>query len=474
MPMLPTIQEEDSQTWFQQIWHCRIQLQLTVPASLILFAGGLKLAWTVYESPPNRFDYDYDSCLLIVALFFGAIVGCIAASMFVGRVSKNIAHLTSGSLLIVGGILFVILPNSFIALIFSCIFEGAALGLTQVQTFVVGPEMCSKEMRGFVMSTERCSLWFGILMQLTFTYMWYALEPPTGYRNIQPDQIHGIAVACLGLAAIVAAFRLRIESPLLLMQQQREPAANNVLKQLIGSQLTSTEVMRVREDCVQLMAIDADQSGWYVFRKCNAGPLFKLFILRGFVTLTMSQPFNRVYLSASWLGFNCDTNCLYTMAATGACGSFLGCLLIDRYGRRKMCVATMLPATIFMLITGGIMEYLANTNSAIVQLDLEIIALLMLLFQFFICVGVSVAASVYLSEAFTVRLKGKCVAAVLIGEHTLQLALALVSASATINAMLFFFIMGFLCMLLGLCVFFLMPETKCLTLYECLQKFKRA
>ncbi|XP_058985711.1 uncharacterized protein LOC131800583 [Musca domestica] len=474
MPILPTIKEEESQTWFQQVWHGRIQLLLTIPASLILFAGGLKLAWTVYEAPPNRFDYDYDSSLLIVALFVGGILGCIAASTFVGRVTKNIAHIPSGSLLVFGGILFVILPNSFIGMAFSCVFEGMAMGLTQVQTFVVGPEMCSKEMRGFVMATERCSLWFGILMQLTFTYLWYALEPPSGYRSLQPDQIHGIVVACLGLAAIVAAIKQRIESPLLLIQQQREHAASSVLKQLIGTQLTTTEVMRVREDCVQLMAIDADQSGWYVFRRFNAGPLFKLFILRGFVTLTMSQPFNRVYLSASWLGFNCDTNCLYTMAATGACGSLLGCLLIDRYGRRRMCVATMLPATIFMLITGGIMEYLVNTNAAIVQLDLEIIALLMLLFQFIICVGVSIAASVYLSEAFTVTQKAKCVAAVLIGEHTLQLALALVSALTTINGTVFFFIMGFLCMLLGLCVFFLMPETKCLTLYECLQKFKRA
>ncbi|XP_073838720.1 solute carrier family 2, facilitated glucose transporter member 12 [Musca autumnalis] len=473
MPILPTIKEEESQTWLQQLWHCRIQLQLTIPASLIMFAGGLKLAWTVYEAPPNRFDYDYDSCLLIVAFFFGAIVGCIAASMFVGRVSKNIAHITSGSLLVVGGLLFLTFPNSFFALAFTCLFEGIAMGLTQVQNFVVGPEMCSKEMRGFVMSTERCSLWFGILMQLTFTYMWYALEPPTGHRTMQPDQIHGIVVACLGLAAIVAAFKQRVESPLLLIQQQRDHAAGNVLKQLIGTQLTTTEVMRVREDCVQLMAFDAGQSGWYIFRKHNAGPLLKLFILRGFVTLTMSQPFNRVYLSASWLGFNCDTNCLYTMAATGACGSLLGCLLIDRYGRRRMCVATMLPATIFMLITGGIMEYLANTNTAIVQLDLEIIALLMLLFQFIICVGVSIAASVYLSEAFTVTQKPKCVAAVLIGEHTLQLVLALVSSSTTINGMVFFFIMGFLCMLLGLCVFFFMPETKYLTLYECLQKFKR-
>lgn len=95
MPILPTIKEEESQTWFQQVWHGRIQLLLTIPASLILFAGGLKLAWTVYEAPPNRFDYDYDSSLLIVALFVGGILGCIAASTFVGRVTKNIAHVSN-------------------------------------------------------------------------------------------------------------------------------------------------------------------------------------------------------------------------------------------------------------------------------------------------------------------------------------------------------------------------------------------
>lgn len=384
-------------------------------------------------------------------------------------------QITSGSLLIAGGMLFATMPTIFIALAFGCVFEGIALGLTQVQAFATGPEMCSKEMRGFVMSVERCSLWFGILMQLTFSYLWYAFEPtaPGVYRSMQPDQIHGIAVATLGLMTIVATLRQRIESPILLLQQQREVAVSAVLKQLIGTQLTTTEVMRLREDCLQLLAVDAEQSGWLVFRKRNVRPLLKVFILRGFVTLTMSQPFNRQYLSSSWLGFDCDFNCLYTMAAAGACGSLLGSQLIDRYGRRRMSVATLLPATIFMLIAGGIMEFLTNPNVAIAPADLEIIASLMLLFQFIIYTGVSIAASAYLSEAFTITQKTKCIAAILIGENVLQLSLVLVSASVAVNGMAFLFAMGFLCMLLGLCVFFCMPETMCLTLYECLQKFKR-
>ncbi|XP_013111651.1 uncharacterized protein LOC106090114 [Stomoxys calcitrans] len=473
MPLLPTIKEEDSQTWLQQLWQCRMQMQLMIPASTVFFAGGLKLGWSVFESPPAHFDYDYDSNLLTVSLFIGCILGAAIASFFVGRVTKNIPHVASGTLLILGGLLFMAVPNIFIALAFGCIFEGAALGLSQVQTFSIGPEMTHKDVRGFMMSIERCSIWFGILTQLTFTHLWYAFEPEPGHRTMQSGQIHGLVVACLGLICIVATLRQHTESPLLLIQQHRELAANAALKQLMDTQLTTMEVMRLREDCLQLLSIDADQSGWYTLRKRNVRPLLKVFILRGFVTLTMSQPFNRIFLSASWLGFNCETNCLYTIAAAGACGSLLGSLLIDRYGRRRMSVATLLPATIFMLIAGGILEYFANPNVAIIHDDLEIIACLMILFQFLICCGVSIAASIYMSEAFTITQKPKCIAAILIGENLLQVALAFVVASKTVSGMVFFFSMGFLCMLLGLCVFFCMPETRLLTLYECLQKFKK-
>ncbi|XP_075161858.1 uncharacterized protein LOC142234576 isoform X3 [Haematobia irritans] len=277
MPLLPTIKEEETQTCFQQLWHCRYQLELMIPASLVFFAGGLKLAWTIFEAPPPYFDYEYNSNLLTAALFIGGLLGCITASAFVGRITKNIAHVASGSLLILGGILFIAVPNMFFALIFSCIFEGAALTISQVQAFSVGPEMANKDLRGFVMSMERCCLWFGILTQLTFTHVWYAYESPiSGQRSIHSEQVHGLVVACLGFVSIVVALKQRTESPLLLLRQQRELAASAALKRLVDTQLTTTEVMRLREDCLQLLSIDADQSGWFVFRKLNARPLLKL------------------------------------------------------------------------------------------------------------------------------------------------------------------------------------------------------
>lgn len=367
--------------------------------------------------------------------------------------------------------LFILLPTMFIAVVTSCIFEGVAFGVLQLQAFVTGGEVANKDMRGYIMSTERTSLWFGILLQLTFTYFWYSFEPTSGH-TMHADQIHGTVVACLGITTIIWTLKLRFESPLLLLKQQRNVAASIVLKKLQGIQTTNIDEMRLREDYLQLLAVDANDNCWYIFRKHNMLPLVKVFILRCFVTLSMSQPFNTVFLSASWLGFDCDMNCLYTLTIAGLLGSMLGGLLIDKYGRRRMCVVTLLPATIFVFIAGGIMDYLYLADVAIVPIDLEIVSIVILLYQFVICTGVSIAAAVYLSEAFTTKQKPICIAVVLTGENLLQILLTIISLKTAVSATAMYFAMGILCFQLGLYVFFCFPETKALTLFECLQKFR--
>ncbi|KAI8121360.1 facilitated glucose transporter member 2, Solute carrier family 2 [Lucilia cuprina] len=457
--------EEDNTTWLKQLWQCRLQFELMMPAALVFLAGGLKTCWSVYELPSAEYDLDFNPNFLTIAWFIGVIVGVFAASLFVGRVTKNISHILSGSLLIVGSILFILMPTTYIAIAFSCICEGIAFGLIQLQAFVSGAEVASKDIRGLVMSTERCFIWFGILLQLTLTYIWYTFEPPTGH-TMHVDQIHGIVVSCLGVTVILWTFKLRAESPLLLLQQRRDVAAAVVLQKLQGTHVSNNEVMRLREDCLQLLSMDVDDSCWFIFRNYNLLPLIKVFILRCFVTITMSQPFNHIFLSASWLGFDCDMNCLYTLTMAGLLGSLLGGLVIDHYGRRRLCVVTLLPATIFMFIAGGIMDYLTQAQVAVVPTDLEIVSILILLYQFIIC------TAVYLSEAFTVTQKPKCIAVVLIGENLLQILLSVISFKTAVSATALYFVMGVMCLQLGLYVFLCMPETKNLTLYECLQKFR--
>lgn len=363
------------------------------------------------------------------------------------------------------------MPTTFVAVTLSCIFEGTALGLLQLQAYVNGAEVANKDIRGLVMSTERYFLWFGILMQLTFTYIWYTFEPETGH-TMHVDQIHGFVVACLGIVTIIWTFKIRIESPVFLLQQQREVAASLVLQQLQGTKTANSELMRLREDYLQLLSVDMDDSCWYIFRKHNMLPLVKVLILRCFVAISMSQPFNHIYLSASWLGFDCDMNCFYTLTMAGLLGSIFGGLLIDHYGRRRLCVVTLLPATIFMFIAGGIMNYLSQAEIAIIPMDLEIVSIVVLLYQFIICLGVSTTAAVYLTESFTITQKPKCIAIVLMGENLLQILLTAISYKISVSPTALYFVLGIMCLQLGLYVFLCLPETKNLTLYECLLKFK--
>lgn len=52
------------------------------------------MGWSIFESPPAHFDYEYNSDMLTISWFIGVIIGAIMASSFVGRVTKNIAHVS--------------------------------------------------------------------------------------------------------------------------------------------------------------------------------------------------------------------------------------------------------------------------------------------------------------------------------------------------------------------------------------------
>lgn len=373
--------------------------------------------------------------------------------------------------MIMGGLFFIALPYTFFVVTCSCVLEGIAFAFAQLQGFHTASEISQKNLRGSLMSTERVFLWFGILLQLTFTYMWYELT--NGDASLHIDQVHGLLVALIGICVIAFVLRNRMESPVLLTKQQYDLAAfSNVVKQSEATQqLTSNELSHMHEECLQYIQFEAQHSHGEEMRNWNIKPFLELAVLRCFAILAISLPFNRVFLESSWIGFDCDANCMYIMAIAGVAGSLLGCLLVDKHGRRRLCVVTLLPATIFMFITGGIMDYLNEAQVAIMPFDLEVIASLLLLYQFLICIGVGITATVYLGEAFTTRQKSKCIAGVLVAENLLQITLVVITFVIPWKSSALFLTMGFLCLSLGLYVFLRMPETRHLTLYESLQKF---
>ncbi|EDW40961.1 GM24824 [Drosophila sechellia] len=473
MPMLPTIEEEAKLSWIRLMWKYRLQFQSMASASIVFVGCGMRLAWSIFDTPAGKFLNNHNTHNLMMSWFIGAALGALLAALFVQRVTKNVAYTSSGFLMIIAGILNVVLPQHFLAACYSSVSVGAAYGLTQIQALVTGSEVAHKSIRGMLLSCEKIFLWLGVCMQVFYTRVWHNLRPldTQGYE-MHIDQLHGMALAGLGLGAVILALAHRLESPILLLHQERDMAVGETLKALHGQ--STTELVRLREDCRQLHSArdwerfveepEESVADWRVWAR-RVLPFFKVLLLRCFATLAVSLSYNRAFMVVSWHGLECDMNCMYWLAFAGLMGSVLGAFVVDWQGRRKLCSLSLFLAGVVI-----VMNLLRDPSMTLIY---WVIALLMLLFEVIVAGGVAVPALVYTAEAFSIAHKARCLAGILILEQLLQLGLLLATFEHYITVSVFFFTIGVFSFIVGLAVFMFMPETRQLTLYECLLKFKK-
>uniref|UniRef100_A0A034WVY1 Sugar transporter ERD6-like 14 n=1 Tax=Bactrocera dorsalis TaxID=27457 RepID=A0A034WVY1_BACDO len=473
MPPPPSIEEPGKQSWLRMLYRYRLQFQAMASASTIYFAGGLKLAWCIFEKPVSGSEKLIDTHLLTIAWFVGVAAGAIIAGAFVHRVSKNISHWTSGTLLLLGGLLFACAPTSFACILSSCLLEGSAYGINQVQGLVTAGEVAHKHIRGLLVSSERVFLWLGICLQLFCTRLWFLYEPTKSYP-LHLNQLHGTVVILMALCALACNTLYRFESPLLLHMQERNLAATYVMNRLQSTSYTSAELTQKHEECKQMLEHDAGrQTTRKAVRKSNSLPLLKVLLLRCYGTVSLSLPVSRTFVTASMTGLNCAINCVYLLSLCGVLASILGALCVDICGRRRITVICLLFSGTCAFLLAGVLRYIYEQISLVLltHLTFELVVYLMWCYQAFICAGVSLISSVYMSEAFTVSAKACCLALVVVCEQFVQIALALLVFYTDFNEPHFFFIVGVLGMLLGILALFTLPETMKTSLYECLLKF---
>lgn len=60
-----------------------------------MFVGsGMRLAWSIFDSPVGKFNSKYDTHNLMMSWFIGAALGALLAAVFVQRVTKNVAYVS--------------------------------------------------------------------------------------------------------------------------------------------------------------------------------------------------------------------------------------------------------------------------------------------------------------------------------------------------------------------------------------------
>lgn len=55
----------------------------------------MRLAWSIFDTPAGKFLNNHNTHNLMMSWFIGAAVGALLAALFVQRVTKNVAYVSS-------------------------------------------------------------------------------------------------------------------------------------------------------------------------------------------------------------------------------------------------------------------------------------------------------------------------------------------------------------------------------------------
>lgn len=63
-----------------------------------MFVGsGMRLAWSIFDTPAGKFLNSYSTHNLMMSWFIGAAFGALLAALFVQRVTKNVAYVSASA-----------------------------------------------------------------------------------------------------------------------------------------------------------------------------------------------------------------------------------------------------------------------------------------------------------------------------------------------------------------------------------------
>lgn len=72
-----------------------LSISIYTSAALVFVGSGMRLAWSIFDTPAGKFLNDYNTHNLMMSWFIGAAVGALLAALFVQRVTKNVAFVSA-------------------------------------------------------------------------------------------------------------------------------------------------------------------------------------------------------------------------------------------------------------------------------------------------------------------------------------------------------------------------------------------
>ena len=283
--------------------------------------------------------------IVTAAILAGAGIGALAPSWLSDRIGRTLSVMGVSALFTLGAIACAMAP-SVGALITARVFLGMAVGgSTQVVPMYIS-ELAPQHRRGNLVTMFNVAIGVGILLA---SIVGFGLHDVWSWRTM-------VAVAAIPAAIVFVAMAFMPRSPRWAAENIGIHAAIDVLRRV------RTTRREIRHEVTQIRdaTTDADpaDSGWRGIRQAWARPALIAALGVAFFTqcggLEMMIYYAPTFLSG--VGFGKESALLASLgvAIVYAVMTLLGCLFVDRIGRRRLMLV-MIPGSVVSLIGLGIM-----------------------------------------------------------------------------------------------------------------------
>ncbi|KAH8251801.1 hypothetical protein KR038_008616 [Drosophila bunnanda] len=390
--------------------------------------------------------------------FIGVIIGALAAMATMTFMPKQVYYVFGGLMQLIGSIIFTAAPADYSCCLAARYVAGVGIGLITVPFIIHNAEVAGSNKRGATAGLEQCGLAIGIAAQVVYTTEWLTFDD---YNSNLVHGILGIVFSLLGLATSGMA----VESPVFFLQRNQEQKARSCQLQLVGN---NTGLANKYFDEARIYVVESSSRSLGEELVASAMPFVKLLLFRCCVAFSFSLPLTSsiIYSSQIVEGISVSWQ-MYVWSCVRLIGTLVALCFLDTIGRKAVSLVGLLCMAGLMLGMAGLYDDVLSFYSMAQICNIGIA------FQAFAGLFVC-SSSVYLGEAFPLRLKPYLVGLIVIVEQVIHvIVIACIGSGVGVNFFAYFLAVGIIMLL---CVIFFavsMPETKKMTLREAGHRFQK-
>jgi len=392
--------------------------------------------------------------LLVSSVSIGAIIGAITNGVLVDKIGRKNTLLLSATIFFFGSV-FCAVSNNIGQLIISRTFIGCAVGIVSF----VGPlylsEISTKEKRGAIVSFYQIAITFGILFSYLINYLFSSFE------------LNWRIMLCLGaLPAIVLFFGMlfQLDTPRWYVLKNKFDFSKKALLKLNFKGNIENEIENIKSTLTNKENIK--------FNKKFALPFI---VGIGIMFVQIATGINVIIYYAPTifksLGFSSDQDTLFMTIIIGLINflmTFVAFILVDKLGRKPllyiglggMCISLFAIANIFVL------NYAFIKYIAILFCGLYIVSF---------SISLGPIALLLISEIFPLKYRGQAMSISILANFIFNFFTTglFPIALANFGGYITFSFFALICIVSIVFVYFVVPETKGLSLEEIEKNWNR-